>query len=165
MATLVKVKACADCFHHYAGTHEGNQLSTLRQHEIFEGLDHWREYEFTPGECSEKDLRYDTLCGICRNSLTGDRRHRDEDSGACDRRSTQVRDRRTSSGDRRRHHDHVVALERRASPDADRRMILEDRRHRDEGDVARDRRALPDGDRRTPFNRGSRVLLAALRAG
>jgi hypothetical protein len=44
-------------------------------------------------------------------------------------------------------------------------MILEDRRHRDEGDVARDRRALPDGDRRTPFNRGSRVLLAALRAG
>lgn len=165
MSTMVKVKVCGDCLQFSAGSHDHDRLSDLRSREISEGFDQWEEYEFTLGECSDKDLMYDTWCGICRNSLTKDRRHRAENLCARDRRSQAPGERRVPSEDRRRHNDNMVSVDRRAPSEADRRTRLEDRRCRDENNVAHDRRAVPDGDRRTPFSRGARVLLAAPRPG
>jgi hypothetical protein len=165
MSTIVKVKVCGDCLQYSAGRHDHDRLSALRSREISEGFDQWEEYEFTLGECSDRDLMYDTWCGICRNSLTKDRRQRDQYLYACDRRSPAPEDRRVPSEDRRRHNDNMVGVDRRAPSEADRRTKLEDRRYRDQNNVAHDRRAVPDGDRRTPFSRGARVLLAALRTG
>jgi hypothetical protein len=165
MSTMVKVKACADCLYFSADRHNDDQLSAARMREISEGFSRWEEYEFTLGGCSEKDLMNDAVCGICHNSLTKDRRRRDERNVAWDRRALRDKDRRALSEDRRRHNDNILSMDRRSAMDADPRTQLEDRRRRDENSVARDRRSQPDGDRRTPFNRGSRVLLATLRIG
>jgi hypothetical protein len=165
MSTIVKIKVCGDCLQFSADRNDRELLSADREREISLGFGRWEEYEFTLGECSEKDLMYDSRCGICGKSLTKDRRRRGENHETLDRRSLHYGDRRIPSEDRRRHHDSMVSLERRAASEADRRVRLQDRRRRDENNVAHDRRALPDGDRRSPFSRGARVLLAALPTG
>ena len=152
MSTTVNLKACTDCLYFSAGRHNDDQLSAARMLEISEGFGLWEEYEFTLGGCSEKDLMNDFVCGICHNSLTKDRRRRDEQS--------------QDEGEEERQDDAAaqgLSMDRRSPMDADPRTQLEDRRRRDENSVAQDRRSQPDGDRRTPFNRGSRVLLATLR--
>ena len=42
--------------------------------------------------------------------------------------------------------------------------LTNDRRHHDDQTFANDRRSAPNLDRRSPFNRGSRVLLASVSA-
>jgi hypothetical protein len=106
----IVVKVCADCLSFYIGECDDSQLDLERTREIFESFRLWEEYQFTPRECSYVDFLNDSLCSICRKSLTKDRR-----------------------------------------------------RHNDEN-IVRERRVVSDGDRRTPFGRGSRVLLASLRA-
>jgi len=45
-----------------------------------------------------------------------------------------------------------------------RKSLTKDRRQINSENFLPERRVVPDGDRRTPFSRGSRVLLASLRA-
>jgi hypothetical protein len=110
MSVVVKVKVCADCFHTATSQLDSSQLGSQPTQEISDGLRLWEDYQFTPGKYSYVDFLNDTSCGICRRSLTKDRR---------------------------RVHDENILRERRVSPVA---------------------------DRRTPFGRGSRVVLASLRA-
>jgi hypothetical protein len=136
MGTTLKVKACVDCFGFNAGEHANGQLAADRLQQIFESFGRWYEYELTPGESSQGELLHDTLCGICHSSLTGDRR---------------------------RHDDGNAPHDRRAQFGGDQCEQAEDRRRSSDDDGAYDRRAQLEGDRRTPFNRGSRILLASLR--
>jgi hypothetical protein len=110
MSVVVKVKVCADCFHATTSERDSSQLVSQITQEISDGFRLWEDYQFAPTECSYVDFLNDTLCGICRRSLTKDRR-----------------------------------------------QVLDE-------NIALERRELPDADRRTPFGRGSRVLLASLRA-
>jgi len=138
MVTMVKVTVCAECLQFCAGKYDIETLDAQRKHEISDGFGYWTEYEFTFGRCSEKDLFNESLCGICHQSLTKDRRQRDE---------------------------HNVALDRRVTQNTDRQGFEEDRRRHNESNDAWDRRWLPDSDRRTPFSRGCSTLLATLRTG
>jgi hypothetical protein len=110
MSAVIKLKVCADCFHVTTAEWDDPQRESLRTPESSEGFRRWEDYQFTPGECSYSDFLNQALCGICRRSLTKDRRQLKDEN------------------------------------------------------IARQRRVLPDCDRRTPFSRGSRVLLASLRA-
>jgi hypothetical protein len=136
MSTMVKVTVCAECLQFCAGKCDIETLGAQRKREISDGFGQWTEYEFTFGRCSERDLMNGTVCGICRNSLTKDRRHHDE---------------------------HNVALDRRVTQNADRHGLSQDRRRHNESNDAWDRRWLSDSDRRTPFSRGCSTLLATLR--
>lgn len=108
MSVVVKVNVCADCLLTLDLEREGAGPA-WNAHGKSERFQLWRDYDLTPGECSYVDFLDVTMCGVCRGSLTRDRRRSDD------------------------------------------------------GNFPYERRVSMIADRRSPFNRGSRFLLASLR--
>ncbi len=95
MSVIVEVKVCAQCLQAAEAGREDSEPKSSTPQEISEGFRRWEDYEFTPGECSYVDFLNATTCGICRGSLTFDRRRERDESLAFDRRVSMIDDRRT----------------------------------------------------------------------
>lgn len=98
MSVVVKVKVCADCFHATTGQRDSSELGSLPTQERSDGLRLWEDYKFTPGKSSYVEFLNDTSCGICRRSLTKDRRRVQNENIVRERRVSQVIDRRSAFG-------------------------------------------------------------------
>jgi hypothetical protein len=96
----IKLKVCAECFSVNSGERVSSHIGSVATREIFEGFDHWREYQLlpltSPLERAYIDFLNDTSCGICRRSLTGDRRQRNDGNPEQERRVLPDGDRRTA---------------------------------------------------------------------
>lgn len=98
MTVVVKVKACAECLRATISEQDGSHPVSPTNPGTSEGLQLWKDYEFTPMECSFVDFLNETKCGICQGSLTNDRRQGHDDEVLEERRVSMIADRRTPLG-------------------------------------------------------------------